>query len=270
MLAARMPLSTAIKSRQRGSLGPLRGSGQTDDRQSRRGDRHASPLAASEAKPKEALGEHGEEDEPPGQDRLHARQRRAGERPDVQAPRDQRDDPPHRKPSRAKQVSGAAHRMAWLDRRGEHRAAVLEQEAQVGAHRGPQRKDQSGDHRLGLSVQWAGRSLQGLYDPRPEQRISKIEEYAMSVVDGTDRQSVANEPPRRFRPRSFQQFARLRSGWPTLLLSPHSGARRPCSAILPGPRPRGWRVVRWRTSWWWIGAVGRARSCRSHGPLERE
>jgi hypothetical protein len=36
--------------------------------------------------------------------------------------------------------------MADLDRRGEHRAAVLEQKGEVGGHRRREREDQSEDH----------------------------------------------------------------------------------------------------------------------------
>jgi hypothetical protein len=76
----------------------------------------------------------------------------------------ERHDPPHQEPPRAKQIGGAAYRMAHPDRSGEHRAAMLEQETQIGAERRPQRKDQSQDHRSGLSVP---RRSAGPDDARP-------------------------------------------------------------------------------------------------------
>jgi hypothetical protein len=45
-----------------------------------------------------------------------------------------------------KQTGGAAQRMAGPDWRGKHRAAVLEQEGEVGGHRRGEREDQSRDH----------------------------------------------------------------------------------------------------------------------------
>jgi hypothetical protein len=103
-------------------------------------------LASPELKAEEALGEHCEEDETAREDRLHDRQRRERERTDMQAPRHDRHDPPDRKPSRAKQTGGAAQRTANLDRRREHRAAMLEQKREVGRHRRSEREDQSEDH----------------------------------------------------------------------------------------------------------------------------
>ena len=97
-------------------------------------------------KTEEALGEHGEEDEPAGEDRLHDRQRRERARADVQTPGEDRDHPPDRKPSGAKQTDGAPQRMADQDRRGEHRPAVFEQKREVGGHRRSKREDQSEDH----------------------------------------------------------------------------------------------------------------------------
>jgi hypothetical protein len=60
--------------RQRGTLRVVgAAAGESDDHQPGRGDRHASPLSPSEAKAEEALGEHGEKDEPAGENRLHDR-----------------------------------------------------------------------------------------------------------------------------------------------------------------------------------------------------
>ena len=133
--------------RQRGALVVVRaGAGQSDDREPGRGDRHTDPLPSSELKAEETLGEHREEDEPAGEHRLHDRQRRERERADVQAPGHDRHDPPHQEPSGAKQTDGAAQRMADPDRRGEHRASVLEQKGDVGGQRRSEREDQSEDH----------------------------------------------------------------------------------------------------------------------------
>jgi hypothetical protein len=143
--------------RQRGALGAVGApASQADDRQSGCGDRHADPLPLPEAKAEEPLGEHGEEDEPAGEDRLHDRQRRERESADVQAPGEDRHDPSDGKPSRGKETGGAADRVADLDRRGEHRAAVLEQKGDVGAQRRRERQEQSHDH--GSAGRLAGRS----------------------------------------------------------------------------------------------------------------
>jgi hypothetical protein len=50
--------------------------GQTDHHEPGGGHRQADPLSPAQLKAEEALGEHGQEDEPAGQDRLHDRQRR--------------------------------------------------------------------------------------------------------------------------------------------------------------------------------------------------
>jgi hypothetical protein len=120
--------------RQRGALGVVgAAAGQSDHDQPGGGDRQADPLSPSELKAEEALREHGQEDEPAGEHRLHNRQRRERERTDVQKPGHDRHDPADREPFGAKQTGGAAQRMADPDRRGEHRAAVLEQKGQVVA-----------------------------------------------------------------------------------------------------------------------------------------
>ena len=80
----------ALDGDQRRKRGALRvagaAAGQSDHHQPGRGDRHADPLSSSELKAEETLGEHGEEDEPAGEDCLHDRQRRERERADVQEP----------------------------------------------------------------------------------------------------------------------------------------------------------------------------------------
>jgi hypothetical protein len=110
------------------------------------GDRHAGPLSSSEVKAEEALGEHGEEDEPARENRLHDRQRRERERADVQTPGGDRPDPTDQEPPRAKETNGAAQRMADPDRRGEHRTALFEQKGEVRGNCRSEREDQSEDH----------------------------------------------------------------------------------------------------------------------------
>jgi len=107
---------------------------------------HCRRPRPSQVKAEEALGEHREEDEPAGQDRLHDRQRRERQRTDVQTPGHDRHDPADQEPSGAKQTDGAAQRMPHLDRRGNHRAALFEQKREVGRHRRSKRENQSEDH----------------------------------------------------------------------------------------------------------------------------
>jgi len=140
----------ALDCDQRGKRSALRvlgaGAGESDHHEPGRGDRHAEPLSSSELKAEESLGEHGEEDEPAGQDRLHDRQRRERERADVQTPGHDRDDPADQEPLGAEEIGGAAQRIADPDRRCEDRAAVLQQEGEVGGQRRSEREEQSEDH----------------------------------------------------------------------------------------------------------------------------
>ena len=85
--------------------------GQPDDREPDRRDDHAGPLAASESKAEETLGENGEEDEPAREYGLHDRQRREGERADVKHPGADRDDPADREPPRAEEAGRASQRV---------------------------------------------------------------------------------------------------------------------------------------------------------------
>jgi hypothetical protein len=141
------PEDRALDGDQRRQRGAVRvvgaAAGQADDHEPGRCDRDADPLSPSEVKAEEPLGEHGEEDEAAGEDRLHDRQRRERGRAGVQTPGHDRHDPADQEPSGAKQSAGAAQRMAGQDRRGEHRAAVLEQEGEVGGHRRSERQEQS-------------------------------------------------------------------------------------------------------------------------------
>jgi hypothetical protein len=49
-------------------------------------------------------------------------------------------------PPGAKKTDGAAQQMADVDRRGDHRAALLEQKGEIRGHRRSKREDQSKDH----------------------------------------------------------------------------------------------------------------------------
>jgi hypothetical protein len=70
-----------------------RGRRDAEDPQTQSDERDASPLAALQLEPEESLGEHGEEDEPAGDDRLGQRQRRERKRAYVAHPADDRDRP---------------------------------------------------------------------------------------------------------------------------------------------------------------------------------
>ena len=143
--------------RQRRALRVVRApAGQPDDHESGRGDRDADPLSPSEAEAEEALGEHGEEDEPAGEDCLHDRQWGKRERAEVKTPGHDRHHPADQEPSRAEQADGAAQRMANQDRRGEHRAALFEQEGEIGGRRRADREDQPGKHDKGALLRSIG------------------------------------------------------------------------------------------------------------------
>ena len=106
----------------------------------------AEPCRRPRRKPKKRLGEDGEEHQPAGEHRLHDRQRRARERPGVQHPGEDRDQPPDREPLGAKQRRGTAQRMPNPDRRHEDRAPLLEQERHVRGQSRREREQQSQDH----------------------------------------------------------------------------------------------------------------------------
>ena len=97
----------------------VRPRGQPDDREPCRRDDHADPLAASEPEAEEALGEDGEEHQPAREDGLHDRQRRQGERADVEHPGADRDRPADREPLGAEEVDGASQRVPDLARRAQ-------------------------------------------------------------------------------------------------------------------------------------------------------
>jgi hypothetical protein len=72
-----------------------------------------------------------------------------------------------------KETGCAAQRMADLDRWGEHRAAVLEQEGEVGGHRRGDSEHQPGDHEPSRSPT-SGAS--------PMSRSARIAELRRAVV----------------------------------------------------------------------------------------
>jgi hypothetical protein len=123
----------------------------------RRGEQHqterrqtdAGPLAGADVEPEEPLSEHREEDEPTRDHSLDERQRRHGQRGDVEGPGQQRHEHAEREPLGAEQPDRARQwvleRHVW---RGV-RAAVLEQEARVGRERAQQRKKNSNLDRQG-------------------------------------------------------------------------------------------------------------------------
>jgi hypothetical protein len=94
-------------------------------------------------------------------------QRRERERADVQNPGHDRHHPADQEPPGGEEADRAAQRMADLDRRGEHSAAVLEQKGEVGSRRRSEREDKSKGHdkpgrRL---VAGKGPGCQGMGDP---------------------------------------------------------------------------------------------------------
>jgi hypothetical protein len=119
---AKIAHSTAISADSEARCAWLAPSGQSDEHQPRRGDHRTDPLPSLKLEAEVPLCEHGEEDEAAGEDRLNDREWRERERADVQQSGDDRHDPPDREPSEAKEIGGAAQRMADPDRRGEHRA----------------------------------------------------------------------------------------------------------------------------------------------------
>jgi hypothetical protein len=78
-----------------------------------------------------ALGQHGQDDEAPGDHRLRERQRRQRERADVKHPAHDGDRPADRPPPGSKQLGGAAYRRTQAHRGRGDGAAMLPQEREV-------------------------------------------------------------------------------------------------------------------------------------------
>ena len=126
-----------IKRRQcvaRGFAG-LRPLGDPDDREPHRRDDQAGPLPPTEPEAEEPLGEHGEEDQPGGEDGLYDRQRCERKGADVKRPGSERHQPAHREPLGAKEVGGASQRVPNAHRRCRDRAALLEQKGDARRER---------------------------------------------------------------------------------------------------------------------------------------
>jgi hypothetical protein len=94
----------------------------------------------------EAFGEHGEEHEPAGYDRLDDRELQERERPDVKDPRGDGGGPADRPPLRGEQAAGAAQGVTWIDVGRLHRPALAQQEARVRHDRTGERQEQPEEH----------------------------------------------------------------------------------------------------------------------------
>jgi hypothetical protein len=101
---------------------------------------HAENLPPTDLEAEEALGEHREEHEAAGDDRLHERQRRQRHGRHVEAPRAGGHQHAEGEPLGAVQRDGAADGVAPVDRRGGARSLVLPQEAEVRGQRAEQRQ----------------------------------------------------------------------------------------------------------------------------------
>ena len=150
--------------RRRATAAPRCGptAGESDHRQSDRGDRHADPLPPSEAKAEVALADHGQEHDSAGHDRLHDRQRRECQRADVQPQATIATIQPITNHLERNRPAALRERMAHSDRRREHGSPLLEQERDVGGQRrSGAREAVRGSSRPGRAVaRWAAQ-------PRP-------------------------------------------------------------------------------------------------------
>ena len=89
----------------------------------------ADPLATGDLMGEEPVGDHGEQDEPPRDDRLDQRDRGERERSDVEAPGSDRDHDAEHVPAVPEQGERGPYRPVPLDRRRADRTLVLEEEA---------------------------------------------------------------------------------------------------------------------------------------------
>ena len=101
---------------------------------------HGGELAAADALPREARGERDGEREAAGDEGLHQRERRRGERADVHGPARHPGERPGRPPARGEQAAQRGERSARGDPRDRGRAAVLEHVARVQGDGGGQRE----------------------------------------------------------------------------------------------------------------------------------
>ncbi len=93
----------------------------------------------------------------------------------MQKPGHDRHGQADREPLGAKETGGAAQRMAGLDRRGEHRATVLQQEGEVGGHRRSDGENQPDEHEKPGRRTTSGTS--------PAAEIARMAELREAVVD---------------------------------------------------------------------------------------
>lgn len=108
------------------------GQGDGDQREADGGEGDAEPLTGAHLAAEEAVGHHGEEDKAAGQDGLHEREGSEGYCRDVEEEGRGGHQHADREPLRSEQADRAADRVAQVDIGRRARAAVLEQEAQVG------------------------------------------------------------------------------------------------------------------------------------------
>ncbi len=117
------------------------GEGDGQQREAERGEPDADPLAAADVGAEPAVGDDREEDEPAREDGLDERERREREGADVEDPGEEGDAHAEGERARAEEGDGAAQRVARLDGRGGARAAVLQQEAEVGEEGADERQE---------------------------------------------------------------------------------------------------------------------------------
>ena len=125
--------------RERGVAAGVR-QGQHEQRQAGGGHDHADPLARADLAAEQPLAEHREHHDAGRERHLDERERREGERRDVQDPGAGRDRHAENEPARAEQAADALQRRAQLDARRQRRAAVLAQEPELRDGRAQERK----------------------------------------------------------------------------------------------------------------------------------
>ena len=118
-----------------------RGGRQRDDEQQQaaRGHRDAEPLAQADLEAEHPLGEHGEDHDAGGEHGLHDRQRREGQRGDVEDPGAERDGHAEREPLE-RTARGRPQRMADVDGGCLVRTPVLVEEAELCRDRAGERE----------------------------------------------------------------------------------------------------------------------------------
>ena len=136
------PASKAIiAGRVEGGVRAVRG-GQRDGEQdqARGGEAEPCPLAPADLEAEEAVGHHGDQDDPAGEHDLDHRHRGHRQRGDVEAPGAGGHEHAEREPLRRVQRAGRAQRVTDVDRGRLAGAAVLEEEPEVRNDRAEQRE----------------------------------------------------------------------------------------------------------------------------------